>query len=228
LIVVLILFVVILSFASESISEMFGISADTLIEKKLDALFESIAVPELVSRLKIWDQKEKLETDRFLFRSPKIEKEKYIRLSLYPPKHDEIVLAFVDETLIANKEKVLECALNEAHLANQAKSNFLSNMSHDIRTPMNAVIGYTTLALNNVNDSHKVEDYLTKTLSSGNHLLSLINDVLDMSSIETGNIKLVRHEFNIMDALKEVRNSIKPQIEAKNQRFNYYISNLYI
>ncbi|MBE6851930.1 MAG: response regulator [Ruminococcus sp.] len=208
------------SFASESISEMFGISADTLIEKKLDALFESIAVPELVSRLKIWDQKEKLETDRFLFRSPKIEKEKYIRLSLYPPKHDEIVLAFVDETLIANKEKVLECALNEAHLANQAKSNFLSNMSHDIRTPMNAVIGYTTLALNNVNDSHKVEDYLTKTLSSGNHLLSLINDVLDMSSIECNMFVLEEQETKLSDILNDIKNIIGGQISEKNLNFS--------
>lgn len=84
----------------------------------------------------------------------------------------------------------LEDAVNAAQSANRAKSTFLSNMSHDIRTPMNAIIGFATLAAANAGNGEKVKDYLTKILSSGNHLLSLINDVLDMSRIESGKIHL--------------------------------------
>ena len=82
----------------------------------------------------------------------------------------------------------LQVAVEKAESANRAKSTFLSNMSHDIRTPMNAIIGFTTLALSNINDTERVKDYLAKTLASSNHLLSLINDVLDMSRIESGKV----------------------------------------
>lgn len=99
--------------------------------------------------------------------------------------------------------------------ANKAKSAFLSSMSHDIRTPMNAIIGFTTLALTNVTDTEKVKDYLGKILSSGNHLLSLINDVLDMSRIESGKIHLEEREANLSDILHDIKTIISGQIHAK-------------
>ena len=109
----------------------------------------------------------------------------------------------------------LQVAVEKAESANRAKSTFLSNMSHDIRTPMNAIIGFTTLALSNIDDTDRVKDYLAKTLASSNHLLSLINDVLDMSRIESGKIHLEEVEVNLSDVLHDLKNIVSGQIYAK-------------
>ena len=108
-----------------------------------------------------------------------------------------------------------EDALRAAEAANRSKSTFLSNMSHDIRTPMNAVIGFATLAAANVDNTEKVKDYLAKILSAGNHLLSLINDILDMSRIESGRIHLEETEANLSDMLHDIKTIISGQIHAK-------------
>ncbi len=108
-----------------------------------------------------------------------------------------------------------EQSFHMAEDANKAKSTFLSNMSHDIRTPMNAIIGFATLALTNVTNSEKVKDYLSKILSSSNHLLSLINDILDMSRIESGKIKLDETEANLSEMLHDIKTIINGQIHAK-------------
>ena len=109
----------------------------------------------------------------------------------------------------------LQVAVEKAESANRAKSTFLSNMSHDIRTPMNAIIGFTTLAISNIDDKDRVKDYLTKTLASSNHLLSLINDVLDMSRIESGKIHLEEVEVNLSDVLHDLKTIVSGQIYAK-------------
>ena len=109
----------------------------------------------------------------------------------------------------------LQVAVEKAESANRAKSTFLSNMSHDIRTPMNAIIGFTTLALSNIDDTDRVKDYLGKTLASSNHLLSLVNDVLDMSRIESGKIHLEEVEVNLSDVLHDLKTIVSGQIYAK-------------
>ena len=109
----------------------------------------------------------------------------------------------------------LQVAVEKAESANRAKSTFLSNMSHDIRTPMNAIIGFTTLAISNIDDKDRVKDYLSKTLASSNHLLSLINDVLDMSRIESGKIHLEEVEVNLSDVLHDLKTIVSGQIYAK-------------
>ena len=109
----------------------------------------------------------------------------------------------------------LQVTVEKAESANRAKSTFLSNMSHDIRTPMNAIIGFTTLALSNIDDTDRVKDYLGKTLASSNHLLSLINDVLDMSRIESGKIHLEEVEVNLSDVLHDLKTIVSGQIYAK-------------
>ena len=109
----------------------------------------------------------------------------------------------------------LQVAVEKAETANRAKSTFLSNMSHDIRTPMNAIIGFTTLAISNIDDKNRVKDYLSKTLASSNHLLSLINDVLDMSRIESGKIHLEEVEVNLSDVLHDLKTIVSGQIYAK-------------
>ena len=125
------------------------------------------------------------------------------------------IMVMSDRTRDKKINQALEDAVNAAQSANRAKSTFLSNMSHDIRTPMNAIIGYTTLASANVGNDEKIKDYLSKILSSGNHLLSLINDVLDMSRIESGKIHLEETEVNLSDILHDLKTIVSGQIHAK-------------
>ena len=125
------------------------------------------------------------------------------------------ILVMSDRTKDRKINQALEDAVNAAQSANRAKSTFLSNMSHDIRTPMNAIIGFATLASANIGNDDKVRDYLAKILSSGNHLLSLINDVLDMSRIESGKIHLEETAANLADILHDLKTIISGQIHAK-------------
>lgn len=125
------------------------------------------------------------------------------------------ILVLSDRTKDKNINQALENAVKAAESANRAKSTFLSNMSHDIRTPMNAIIGFSTLASANIGNDEKVKDYLSKILSSGNHLLSLINDVLDMSRIESGKIHLEETEVNLSDLLHDLKTIIGGQVHAK-------------
>ena len=111
--------------------------------------------------------------------------------------------------------QALQDALMQAQHANRAKTTFLSNMSHDIRTPMNAIIGFATIAISHINNSSQVEDCLRKVLSSGNHLLSLINDILDMSRIESGKVQIKEQECNISELTHNLVHIIQPQVKAK-------------
>ncbi|MDE7222936.1 MAG: response regulator [Acetatifactor sp.] len=135
-----------------------------------------------------------------------------------------IVLGFrsVDEETRSEMEKkaMLEDALSQANRANKAKSVFLSNMSHDIRTPMNAIIGFTTLALSHIDHKEHVEMYLKKIMTSGDHLLSLINDILDMSRIESGKMHLEEKACSLPDILHNLRNIMQTDIHAKQLELN--------
>ena len=125
------------------------------------------------------------------------------------------ILVMSDRTADWKMNQALSEAVRAAETANKAKSTFLSNMSHDIRTPMNAIIGFTTLAVSNIDDKERVRDYLGKILSSSNHLLSLINDILDMSRIESGKIHLEETEVSLSDVLHDLKTIIGGQIHAK-------------
>ena len=125
------------------------------------------------------------------------------------------ILVMSDRTADKQKNQALSEAVHAAETANRAKSTFLSNMSHDIRTPMNAIIGFATLAVSNIDNKTRVQDYLSKILSSGNHLLSLINDILDMSRIESGKIHLEETEVNLSEVLHDLKTIISGQIHAK-------------
>ncbi len=111
--------------------------------------------------------------------------------------------------------KALQDALMQAQHANQAKTTFLSNMSHDIRTPMNAIIGFTTIAASHVDRTDQVRDCLQKILSSSNHLLGLINDILDMSRIESGKLQIHNQECNLPELIHNLVNIIQPQVKSK-------------
>ncbi len=121
-----------------------------------------------------------------------------------------------EETRIElEKKDLLEDALSQAKRANKAKSVFLSNMSHDIRTPMNAIVGFTSLAITHIDRRDQVEEYLKKIMTSGNHLLSLINDILDMSRIESGKIRLNEELCSLPDILHGLHSIVQADIHAK-------------
>lgn len=130
-----------------------------------------------------------------------------------------IVLGFrsVDAEIRREMEQntLLEAALSQANRASKAKSVFLSNMSHDIRTPMNAIVGFTNLAITHIDQKEQVAEYLKKIQTSGNHLLSLINDILDMSHIESGKIHLEEKLCSLPEILHGLRNILQADIHAK-------------
>ena len=130
-------------------------------------------------------------------------------------KKRKCIIVMSDRTADKKMNQALSDAVCAAETANRAKSTFLSNMSHDIRTPMNAIIGFTTLAVSNIENQEKVRDYLGKILASSNHLLSLINDILDMSRIESGKIHLEETKVNLSDLLHDLKTIISGQIHAK-------------
>lgn len=122
--------------------------------------------------------------------------------------------------------QVLSEALKSAQNANAAKSQFLFNMSHDIRTPMNAIIGMTAIAGIHINEPAKIKDCLSKITASSKHLLSLINDVLDMSKIENGKIAMNREEFSLPDLFQNFLTIIQPQANAKQLELDIRVSNI--
>ena len=113
----------------------------------------------------------------------------------------------------------LEIALMRAESANSAKTTFLNNMSHDIRTPMNAIIGFTSLAASHVDNKEKVKEYLSKISTSSEHLLSLINDILDMSRIESGKVKINENPLHLPELLHDIRTIVQPNIVSKQLDF---------
>lgn len=156
--------------------------------------------------------------------------EKWLRMhviiSSYSPdgKVTHVVMAVMDVDKEIQKDiqqkEAIEAALVEAEYANQAKSRFLSNMSHDIRTPMNAITGFASLAQANIDDKMQVKDYLNKIQSASKHLLNLINDILDMSRIESGKVQIEESEVSLREVLLEVDNLIRPMAEEKQIRFH--------
>ncbi|MDE7107323.1 MAG: response regulator, partial [Clostridiales bacterium] len=108
--------------------------------------------------------------------------------------------------------------------ANKAKTTFLNNMSHDIRTPMNAIIGFTSLAASHIDNKEQIKNYLGKIMTSGNHLLSLINDVLDMSRIESGKVKIEEKETSLPEIMHDLKTIV--QADVKSKQLEFYIDTL--
>ena len=120
----------------------------------------------------------------------------------------------------------LQAALLQAESANAAKTTFLNNVSHDIRTPMNAIVGLTSLMKNDLHDPDKLQEYLAKLEASSRHLLNLINEILDMNRIESGKTILNSQPFNLGEQVTQIDNVIRPQTRARNQRFTIQLRNI--
>ncbi len=129
--------------------------------------------------------------------------------------------------LMHRQMKNLEQAREEAVHANKAKSEFLSNMSHDIRTPMNGIVGMTAVAMANLNNVQQVENCLKKISLSSKHLLGLINDILDMSKIESGKMTLSFEAVSLQELLQGIVNIVQPQVNVKGQKFDVYTDHIF-
>ena len=159
---------------------------------------------------------------------------KYLQLHIVNVGNNEhisqIVMGYrsVDDEIIHEMEqkKLLETALEQANLANNAKNTFLSNMSHDIRTPMNAIVGFTTLAKNHIDDQKKVIGYLDMIETSGQQLLHLLNDVLEISRIESGKIHVEETESNLLDIIQNVHQNTLTRASTKNITLSLDVSGL--
>ncbi len=137
-----------------------------------------------------------------------------------------LIIYFFYYRMSKQQVTLLEAAKKEAENANKAKSTFLSNMSHDIRTPMNAIMGMTAVAASNIDHPEQLKDCLKKITLSSKHLLGLINDVLDMSKIESGKLSLNIDVLSLREVMENITNIAQPQIKAKNQKFDIFIENI--
>lgn len=120
----------------------------------------------------------------------------------------------------------LKAALREAEEANQAKSRFLSSMSHDIRTPMNAIVGMTAIGLSHIDEKARVHDCLNKIQTASAHLMSLVNDVLDLSRIDSGRMTIGHEDFSLADLVHDISVIVLPQAAGKNQTLHFQIGDI--
>ena len=171
---------------------------------------------------------ESWETSRYLINQATKEKKWYQETIYHMP--DEYgagyILVLSDRTKERMAAERLQSALDSAKSANESKSMFLANISHDIRTPMNAIMGCADLLAKQAEDADKVREYAKKITSSGQLLLGLINDVLDMSKIESGKTSLNIAPFNLADLLEEISTVVSAQAKAKHQEFEIYASGI--
>ena len=137
-----------------------------------------------------------------------------------------LILFLCDMFYVLALNKRLQITAREAEQANKAKTDFLSTMSHDIRTPMNAIIGLTAIAEKNLGDVQSTEESLRKISLAGNHLLTLINDILDISKVESGKLKLSPLTFSIVETVENLVNISQPMIKEKNLEFSFHINHM--
>lgn len=161
--------------------------------------------------------------------------DKWENVSLICLKREDgkpVSILYAVQNITERKQKEIESrialqdAFDAAKAANRAKSEFLSRMSHDIRTPMNAVMGMTAVAAMHINDKERLTDCLNKITTSSRHLLALINDILDMSKIESGKVTLSEEPFNLAEMTESILTIMHPQIKAKDQKINMSTSNI--
>ena len=206
-------------YVSPNIGRLLGLSVEEVQKDVhvLDRLHPEDMLNQKVERLSGLQRDEQREWD-FEYIHQKTKERRWFHVIAMGSEiegREKYIFVMSDRTEDKQANEALSAAVHAAETANRAKSTFLSNMSHDIRTPMNAIIGFTTLAVSNIDQKEKVRDYLAKILASSNHLLSLINDVLDMSRIESGRIHLEESETNLSEVLHDLKTIISGQIHAK-------------
>lgn len=211
------------NFISENAERILGFEPDTKdISPRMLFQYMSREDQERITQL-FNTQGETYWSDIFHYRHPNLSEEKCFQLQTYRIKSrnsDRFITVLTDETEMINTQKKLETAMVRAEQANQAKSEFLSRMSHEIRTPMNGIIGMVMIGQQNIDNKAKVADCLRKISISSKHLLSLINDVLDMSKIESGRMEITRANFDFRAFMESLNNVICTQAQNKGIEFN--------
>ena len=204
---------------------MLDIADNCIYSYDYDLFIGAVSLESLRSRF------EKEDFSSFVFRSITSRGPEYFRMRMIKAK--EGPKAFIGVSCIQDEmsrelqqRRLFEGALDRARSADSAKSTFLTNMSHDIRTPMNAIIGFTNIASAHIDDKARVEDALEKIRTSSDHLLSLINNVLDMSRIESGRITIDEKKTNLLSIVNKIQNILQPQIISKNLTFSIDTENL--
>ena len=213
-------------YVSQNVQTVLGLDVD---EVKKDVFKILTSSEETIKELKKHYSSENLSEgyviEELPMKNAKTNDEYWFRLGVNASQHkgsSRQVLMLSDRTKERQMRADLEEALQIAKSANEAKSNFLSNMSHDIRTPMNAIIGFATLLEKDVENPDKVREYIRKISFSSQHMLSLINDILDMSKIESGKSTIHIAEFSFPELLEELYSIIINQVKSKNQSFEMH------
>lgn len=230
----------------ERMNDEYGDISKNQIETHIDGLEMAMSKGEEFS-VQVWTEEEK----RTIYCSPLSENSFWYLVTIMPEgmidasvkRLDFVRMAIMISSMmvilvtmgfiffkyyIYSKQQIneLKKAQREAVAANAAKSEFLASMSHDIRTPMNAIVGMTEIALKNIQSTERVEDCLHKVKLSSKHLLGLINDVLDMSKIESGKMTLNIEIMSLREVMDDIVNIIQPQIKARRQHFDIFIDKI--
>ncbi len=217
-----------IDYVSPNIERLLGISPEE-VKKNPKLIHETIIGGDNkvhIETIKAIPEGKSISTECEHFHKKTGEKRWYRKTFFHIKKDntDKFILVFSDRTEEIKMNESLKEALNAAKFANEAKSLFLSNMSHDIRTPMNAIVGFAMLLSKNADKEDLVLEYAKKITASSQHLLSLINDVLDMSKIESGKTFLNIAEFSLPELLEELCSILVPQAKAKDQSFDMIVS----
>ena len=190
-----------------------------------------IMLPEDAQYLKnlMLTKKEKDTVDAiFHMKDERTEELKYMKLRVYPNIESEKAIRYIisisDQSDMVRSEQILKDALLNAQHANNARQEFLSRMSHEIRTPMNAIIGMTLIATTNISNQERVEDCLKKISFSSKHLMSLLNDILDMSKIEDGKMDVCKETFDLKLILNAIFSIYDTECKAQEKNFDIQVS----
>ncbi len=218
-------------YISPNVERVLGVSAESVRKdlKQLGSakyLTESRLELEDLKRLKPGAESITRETERI---NPKTGERKYFREIIYCVTIqyvNKFIVYISDRTRERKNQNVLAEALDMAKVANKAKSAFLSNVSHDIRTPMNVITGLTALLKEEADQPKRVIEYAQRISAASQHLLGLINDVLDMNKIESGQTTLSITELDLAEVVNDVNTIIRPQAKAKKQTFEIFTSSL--
>ena len=213
---------------ARSMSTMFRDKFSITMLEIADGCIYSYDYDLFIGAVSLENLRTRLESDAycsFVFRAITSRGPEYFRMRII--KADEGQRAFVGVSCIQDEmsrelqqRRLFEGALDRARSADSAKSTFLTNMSHDIRTPMNAILGFTNIASTHLDDKERVKDALDKIRTSSNHLLSLINDVLDMSRIESGRITINEDRCDLTKIVENIRGIMSPQMAGKDLKFS--------
>ncbi len=220
-----------IKYISPNVERILGVSPQDIV---VDPKFFSGAVYASGEKLDLEDLYRmkpgmSLETISEEWINPKTEELKYFQISVYCTMVQgvrKIIIYISDRTRERAIQDTLTEALQIAQVANEAKSTFLSSVSHDIRTPMNAIIGFVELLRNEAENPSRVREYVQRIDAASQHLLGLINDVLDMNKIENGSVTLNLSEVDLADIIDEINAIIRPQTRAKNQTFEIFSSSI--